>query len=442
MEALVVGPGKDSSEQTPQTREILTALKKILRPSISGNAIFQDVVFSETMELLDRLALTEGIDVQLVIVDIARNLCMTHPSSVDADEDEENLSDDIEQLFELTRIIVLVLTSVLPNLAEPTLTMQLQLSDEAINLIQVCLESLVDAADIFPSIIKTDLHASILHIFATIFGTGACQAIAVPQALPALRRFLQSLTMPSSGPSKTTANQLLGFFHHLLSILANAQRRELDSAILCAKNVLLACTVFLTTSSQAFSPVSPLLSRGLNAMLDCLGDLGLARIAANCLRSIILINSKSPTDEAIARHLFPRLIHFALDSSSPDPENARPLVVHAVTSFATSLPSAIGTSNPRSAAFSIVLPMLLAHAETQRNPASQETATRLLELAASDGDAFRSTVARLSTQQRSFMEGILSEDRDRAEDGRGKGRGEKDDGSEPTIALKLDFGSA
>lgn len=31
----------------------------------------------------------------------------------------ENLSDDVEQLFELTRIIVMVLAGLLPNLVEP-----------------------------------------------------------------------------------------------------------------------------------------------------------------------------------------------------------------------------------------------------------------------------------------------------------------------------------
>jgi hypothetical protein len=79
-EALAGRPG-DLQASKEQILEILQALKKILRPSVSGHAIYRDVVFSETMDMLDRLVLTEGLTVQRVIVDIARNLCIGHPSA-------------------------------------------------------------------------------------------------------------------------------------------------------------------------------------------------------------------------------------------------------------------------------------------------------------------------------------------------------------------------
>ncbi|KAA8563633.1 hypothetical protein EYC84_011656 [Monilinia fructicola] len=75
----------------------LAALKKILHPSVSGHAIYREAIFSETMDLLDRLVLTEGLDVQAVIVQIARSLCISHPSATKADVAEgEDLSEDID----------------------------------------------------------------------------------------------------------------------------------------------------------------------------------------------------------------------------------------------------------------------------------------------------------------------------------------------------------
>jgi hypothetical protein len=55
-----------------------------------------------------------------VIVQIARNLCLEHPSARKAatSMEDENLSDDIDQLFELTRIIILVIAGLVPNLTE------------------------------------------------------------------------------------------------------------------------------------------------------------------------------------------------------------------------------------------------------------------------------------------------------------------------------------
>lgn len=43
----------------------------------------------------------------------------------------------------------------------------IQVSDEVTSLIRISLEALVNAAGVFPSVIKTDLYACIFHIFAS-----------------------------------------------------------------------------------------------------------------------------------------------------------------------------------------------------------------------------------------------------------------------------------
>jgi hypothetical protein len=59
----------------------------------------------------------------------------------------------------------------------------------------------------------------------------------------------------------------------------------------------------------------------------------------------------------------------------------------------------------------------------------------LLEIAGKDQDAFRGVVAGLSSDQRSFMEGVLKS-------GQGPVRREtsRDEDGQPKIALKMDFG--
>ena len=434
IEALVTRPGSDSRNPEAQTLSILSALKRILRPSISGTAIFQDIVFSETIELFDRLALTEGLGVQTIVVDIARNLCLMHPTANGEDQNSDHLSEDIEKLFELTRIIVLVLANLLPNLAERSSTSWPPIAEDAIFMIRASLEALVDVAGIFPSIIKTDLHACILHIFATILGTGACQALVVPQALPILKRFIQTVT--PARPSSTATSQLLGCLRRFLSILSHAQRRESEFALPCAKSTLLASTILLTTSSRALPPSDPLIVQALGSMLDCLQDVGLAKVAAGCLRSLLLTTPKSSTDEAVARHLFPRLASFVGVTSQDDPENVRSLVSHTLVSYAATF----ATDFPRmTAASSMVVPMLLMRASADGEAGYKEVAARLLELAGADQIAFRSVVSKMNAGQRSFMESVIRE---------GSLVGRKDlrsaengDTGEPTIALKFNFGA-
>ena len=429
IEALNTRPGSDSEVRT---LEILSALKRILQPSVCGNAVFQDAVFAETMELFDRLALTEDLDVQLVIVDIARNLCLTHPSARGKDSNGEHLSDDIEQLFELTRIIVLVLAGVLPNLAERNPSVRPQLPDEAVSVIHTSLEALVDASEIFPSIIKTDLHASILHIFATILSTGACQANVVPQAFPVFKRFLQ--TIAPASPLTASSDLIHSCLHRFLSILAHAQRRESETSLPCAKNTLLASTILLTNASRSLAPNDPLIARTLDEMFTCLQDIGLAKVVASCLRSLILVSPKNETDESIARYLFPHLLRFTADTKLPDPENVRSLTAHALTSFVTTT-----SGDASSAAICVVVPMLLTRASAEGKAVYLETSKRLLELAGGNlTPAFRGVVAKMSTGQRTFMESVIREG-----GGAGRrtgGRRENVGETEPSIALKLDFG--
>ena len=429
IEALNTRPGSDAEVQT---LEVLSALKRILRPSVSGNAVFQDAVFTETVELFDRLALTEGLDVQLVIVDIARDLCLTHPSAREEDSNGEHLSDDIEQLFELTRVIVLVLAGVLPNLAERNPSVRPQLPGEAVSVIQTSLEALVDASEIFPSIIKTDLHASILHIFATILSTGACQANVVPQAFPIFKRFLQTIALAST--SAASSDLIRGCLNQFLSILSHAQRRESETSLPCAKNTLLVCTILLTNASRSLAPNDPVITRTLDEMLGSLQDIGLAKVAASCLRSLVTVSPRNRTDESIARYLSPHLLRFTADTELPDPENARSLTAHALTSFVTTT-----SGDAASAAMSIIIPMLLTRASAEGKAIYLETSQRLLELAGGNlTPVFRGVVAKMSAGQRAFMETIIREGggAGRSAGGNRESMGE----TEPSIALKLNFG--
>ena len=434
IEALTTRSEGPDSER--QTLEILSALKRILRPSVSGNAIFQDTVFSETIELFDRLALTEGLDVQVVIVDIARNLCVTHPSARGDNDNDEHLSEDIEQLFELTRIMVLVLAGVLPNLSDQAPSTRPQLPDEAFHVIQSTLEALVDAADIFPSIIKTDLHASILYIFATILGTGMCQIKVVPKALPVFKRFLQKAVPRDSQSLPSNSFALMrGCLQRFLSILSHAQRRESDSSLLCAKNTLFACTILLTTASNCLATNDPLLTKALDDMLDCLQDLGLARVAAGCLRSILMVSAKNETDEAIARYIFPRLVRFTVETDSQDPDDARSLTAQALTSF-------VGTTSNEatSAAMCIVVPTLLTRAAGDGKEKYQETSKRLIELASGRLiPVFKGAVVKMNTEQRIFMETVIREGGGASNGKRGRRESEAESEA-PRISLKMNFG--
>ncbi|MCJ1385140.1 hypothetical protein MMC17_008259 [Xylographa soralifera] len=430
-EALVKRPDMDTQNTNDQTLEILLALKRILRPSVSGHAVYQDVVFSETMELFDRLALTEGFAVQGAIVEITRKLCLTHPSIEEGTEGDEHLSDDIEQLFELTRIIVLVLANILPNLGEKPATIRHQIPIEGVALIVLSLEALVDASDVFPSVIRTDLHACIIHIFTTILGTGVCQASVVPKALSIFRRFIQTITEDlEENPSIT--EQLRSCLRKLRSILANAQRRESEASVQCAKNTLMASVILLTSGSEGILPSEPLVLGLMDDLLDCLQDHGLGKVAANCIRSLLLTEPKSEVGQAIAAYLFPRLLQFLIDDAQQDPESARGLILSAIISFASAL-----NDEQAATSYTLIVPLVLQIASRGGKDSYDDTASKLVSLASTHQSAFRTIVEKMTLDQRTFMEEIIKEGGVSRGDARRDGR----DREEPSIALKLTFGA-
>ncbi|KAF2137298.1 uncharacterized protein K452DRAFT_321857 [Aplosporella prunicola CBS 121167] len=488
--AVVGAPAKKG-----QTLEILRALKNILRPSVSGHAIYQEVVFGETMDMLDRLVLTEGLDVQAVIVDIARNLCMGHPSAVrapDAPPGEETLSDDIEQLFELTRIIVLVLAGLIPGIGDPGAHARHALTDESVTLIHSALSALVDAAAVFPTIIRTDLHACLLQIFITILGTPSTQALVVPQVLPLFRRFVASLAQapqPQVQPQSPTAQQqdlptqaqLRSTLDRFLAIIAHAQLREHEAALPAEKNTLMALTMLLSCAARALDPLDPLLERAVGTLLDCLNNRMTSKVAANCARSLLLLPKRAgaateqqqqpqlTTEAALARLLLPRLVAFLANPSDlEDLAESRALVARALTAFVASLAQG-GNSAAAAAAMALVIPALLARAAREPGadgaavaaatasspsgapssgapssptPLVQETAARILELAAADQAAFVATATGgLAPGVRAFMEGVVRSGAQGAAGGRKEEESVREEGAGegPRIALRMDF---
>ncbi|KPM40666.1 Pof6 interactor protein 1 [Neonectria ditissima] len=436
-EALATRSGQSDSLAThEQTLAILKALKKILHPSVSGHAIYRPDVFSETMDLLDRLVLTEGLDVQRVIVEIASVLVTSHPSARRGNEEEGDLSDDIEQLFELTRIIVLVLAGLLPNLSEGNQPARHQVNEEAILLIRASLNALVNAADVFPSIIKTDLHACIVHIFATTLATAECQEMIAPQSLPILKRFVGSMSSSrrrsSSEKPSATDIQMQGCLRRFLSIYLNAQKREVPTSLACVKNCLLATTILFTGGQNHLPATEPLVARYLDELLDCLTDRMTSKIAANCIRSLLLQPTPTAADLSIARYFFPRLIAFVTDTNPEDPENARTLIAHALCQYV-----GIVDKSRVLTAMSLIIPTLMARATAEGEEVYRETSARLLELAAVDQTTFRAVVGGMSDGQKTFLEEVIRSGRQTSLHADKAVAGEA---GQPTIALKMDFG--
>ena len=417
-------PSNDEGMATRQRNlDILRALGKILRPSVSGNSVYQEVVFAETMELFDRMVLTGSLGEQSLIVEIARNLCIVHPSSrqgLQTPINDDGLSDDIEQLFELTRIIVLVLAGLIPGLAENPVSVRLETSEEAVELVRSSVQALVDVSEVFPSIIKTDLHATVLHIFVTVLGTGACQAAVVPQALPTFRRFISSIVADAH---PDTTGQLHNTLSRMLLILKNAQKRETEASLPCEKNTMLMTTVLLTAATECISDEHALVGRFASELCGALEGPKTTRVAASCIRTLLLARVG-------LKLLIPSVVSFL---THPDDleglAESRSLLAPALVSCAVA-----ADPSQRSAFLGLAIYTLLERAAEGGPTTHHETASMLLELAAADNVSFRAVVSSMNGKQKALLEHTL-----KSRTGPRRVADDQQGHQEPSIALKMDF---
>ena len=447
-EALVV----QAREYPSQALSILQALKKILTPAVCGNAIYEDIVFDETTDVLDRLALTSGYETQAVLVEVARNLSVNHVSANSEIAREEKLSDDIDQLFELTRIIVLVLSGLIPTLEDPPSAALRAISDDAVGLIRRAFEALVEVSKVFPAIITTDLTACIIHAFCSILATGICQAEVVPRLIPVFKAFIIANTVQQDKGHHAYQPGLAdrpvrGCLQRLLAIMSQAQRRENEYALPCAKNTLLAMSVLLTSGGAMIEPNDDLILRAAEELLDCLQDVGLAKVAANCIRLLLSHQPKPASTEAISRMLWIGIVQFLTnepdEGETHDPENVTPSLSRSLVIATVSL----GSRSGKVAAMSLLVPCLLTVATRSASSGTGETelealvAQQLFSLASTDGVVFRMVLNELGDHDRLLLQGYFKQAAASNTQGRMMNGEQRhlDENEKPAIQLRMDF---
>ena len=329
------------------------------------------------------------------------------------------------------------------------------MSEESVNLIRVSLDALVDAAEVFPSVVRMDLYASILHIFTILLGTTVCQAEAVPRSLSIFKRFITIITRSGGGNNiELVITQVRGGLNNIVNILDNAKYttpltlaactctpnssyrlKAAEIAIPAVKNCLTAATIILTAGINVIPPSDENIPRLLDNILEAFRDRDISRTAIHCCRSLLMTSPKTQCDQDIVRYLLPRLVTFVttnLDPSDVDLTQAQSGVCAVFTGFVGTM---VGEQSV--VAMALVVPTLLARAASEKS-LWKETAGRLLELVGMDQGGFRKVVNGMGVRQRGFMEEVLRSGAVVEKGGQGEAMQQQ---GQPTIALKMNFGA-
>lgn len=117
-----------------------------------------------------------------------------------------------------------------------------------------------------------------------------------------------------------------------------------------------------------------------------------------------------------------------------DPERSRFLVTHTLCAYVGAIPK-----RRVPAAMALVIPTLMTRAAGEGEELYRETSTRLLDLVATDQDAFRGIVGAMNSGQRAFLEEVIRSGQQAGDAG---DNSSADDAGKPSITLKMNFGGS
>lgn len=320
---------------TPELRgQILSALKRILHPAVCGNAIYKDLVFIETVDILDRLVLTGSVAEQQLVVDIAYRLCINHPDNQNTkDSGSSGLSERVDQLFELVRIVMLALTNLLPFLADqptPSATVAKLSKPLYISLIREALSDLVGMVEVFPTVIRVDLYACLLYVFGKILEqTDVIGDTVAKVALVPFKVLLTNMTITRRNTANTeytnaidqsvaiVTTQLVTSLQNVSSTSTPQELAQKELSLLTLVIVFKAAAPILKPSTPTTPGISPhVLNELAQILVESITVSAMQKVAAECLRALLSTSHQSKIGQALIVKTIPSLVALATGDGS------------------------------------------------------------------------------------------------------------------------------
>ncbi|CDK29099.1 unnamed protein product [Kuraishia capsulata CBS 1993] len=252
-----------SSSNTTRMREggekqikVLASLNRLLMLDTVAETIFKDSVFIEFIDLLNRLVLVVPTDAVSHVVEISTNAFMGYFKTAGTRTVEE-LHNDVDKLFELLRVNMHVITTVLPMVADGEVNIDKvrRLSETDLVLVRTCFSALVEMIEKLPEIIKVDLYTCLLFVLKLIYELNDSELITI--ALPTLRKVFSGLL---SIDRPEVIDAITNFYFDLSPVISN---RDDKNTLVTVLILLTSCREKLVLTKDESSKVATVFINGL-----------------------------------------------------------------------------------------------------------------------------------------------------------------------------------
>ncbi|GMM35776.1 Laa1 protein [Saccharomycopsis crataegensis] len=281
---------------------VLSALNKLLHSRISSDIIFQDQVFSETIDLFDRLIIVSEDEEKSVIIDIISGLFLNY---FNLKNNVQDFTDNIDKLFELLRVIMIAVTNIIPfvgddyvSQAPHTSSGAAQLTDIQQTILKKSFSALVVMIERFPIVMKVDLIACLLYIMSLVYLNSDYRNVLVPIILSNLKSIITILYNNSN-------KDLINHFYQMIR----------PTFVKNNNNSVLTLMVLVTSVGDSINFEPEDIDLLVDSLTHSLLNISTLQVAIQSIKSLILYATKnnSATGVAITKKLIPLLVEFLIE---------------------------------------------------------------------------------------------------------------------------------
>ncbi|KAF8998676.1 armadillo-type protein [Cyathus striatus] len=391
-----------SSVRETMVISALKALKSLVRPEYSGNAIMEPTIFDEFMGLCYRMAMTEPANVQVHLVEVVGALASTRsPTSTDS----LSFTSPRAHCLRICAHIVKHCTS-----SSRGSIIQGQAPDR-LALVNAAFASFIAIASSIKSSQREDVRGVSALLYCDILKDESSEIDLAGPTFPALKSIID---LPvANGKDNERYNQLM---HALLSsCLHNVDEMRGRQGLISAKktrNNLLAAVLILTVVPSSVKVGRAALEHCCFLISQKLLDADeISLTAAHCAKTLVLASAAGNSIlRQCTRLLLPGLVEF-LAKMSPlvhdgSITEAHVTAIGEVWKALSGFFSSVGEDH-RARVLGVLLPtisLLLLSPQVPSTPLNTQTVTQLLSFATTSPAAFKEAAEKLDPSTRELLE--------------------------------------
>ncbi|GAA6063853.1 hypothetical protein JCM10212_000333 [Sporobolomyces blumeae] len=415
-EALCTAPSAGLTPTSTVQTIALEAVVGLLRPDVAGSALRDTGLFDEVCNLCHRLAITEGLDVKVRVLEIAKALVKVFVQHVSNETNGSSDNDAFRKDAKLTqclRVATTALRESIPATSTSTRPNANNLQAHVADTRKI-FSLYADIADEFPSPMREELYAVSFHFYSLLLKDEKLEVDLVSPTLPILKAVCdRSLVSTDVDALATMGKVLNGIVSACLMNADEVRGRKSVAAVRKTRNNLLATVLLLTSIPNSVKIGREVVEHACFLCTETAleGDGEASTTALHCLVSLLVAASRTQGSDILnfcVGQLLPGVVEIVARAAESGYAASDPRI----KTLEEVLKAFVGVlinvkPERRTQSLSIILPtlnLLLAPARHPAPPTHSLALTFLLRLATAQSLFFKEATAALDPDQRQVLE--------------------------------------